>query len=187
MSASARERIVETALGLITEKGLGGVTMSAVADGAGVARQTLYNHFPDVESIVVALLEEHGGAALGQLETLLAATPGAIAKLEQLVRHSVAMAHHGADVAALVSGLSAEAQERIADHTAAYRQVIAGVIEIGVVEGVFRTDLDVELAALVVQRGLDAGGDLVAASGDPAATADLLIGMIRGSLGRGAV
>ena len=39
---------------LVAEEGLGSVTMTAIADRADVARQTLYNHFNDVEQIVIA-------------------------------------------------------------------------------------------------------------------------------------
>jgi AcrR family transcriptional regulator len=45
---SADDRIIDAALSLIGERGLGEVTMVEVARRAGVARQTLYNHYPDV-------------------------------------------------------------------------------------------------------------------------------------------
>lgn len=182
MSSGARDRIVEATLGLITDRGLGGVTMSAVAEASGVARQTLYNHFPDVDAIVVAVMEEHASSALDQLEGLLGVTPDAVGKLGQLVRHSVAMSHHGADVAALSTGLSAQAKEQIGGHEIAYRRVIAQVIEAGITEGVFRADLDPEMASMVVGRALESGAELTDALGEPAEAADLLIGMLLGSL-----
>ncbi len=54
---SHRRRVSETILDatarLIAEQGLS-VTMSAIAERAGIGRATLYKYFPDVESILVA-------------------------------------------------------------------------------------------------------------------------------------
>ena len=55
-------RIVEAALQVIDQAGFSGVTMSSVAARAGVTRQTIYNYFPDVESIVARALTEHSAA-----------------------------------------------------------------------------------------------------------------------------
>ncbi|HEU4894721.1 MAG TPA: helix-turn-helix domain-containing protein, partial [Acidimicrobiia bacterium] len=48
-----RRSIQEAAVRLISERGMPNVAMSAVAEEAGVSRQTVYNHYPDLESIVI--------------------------------------------------------------------------------------------------------------------------------------
>jgi AcrR family transcriptional regulator len=47
-----REAITETAATLVFEHGLRGVTMSQIAERAGIGRATLYKYFPDVDSIL---------------------------------------------------------------------------------------------------------------------------------------
>ncbi|HVV78325.1 MAG TPA: TetR family transcriptional regulator [Pseudolabrys sp.] len=52
--AETRQRIVDAAIVLHTEIGPSKTTFSMVADKAGVQRHTLYAHFPDERSLVMA-------------------------------------------------------------------------------------------------------------------------------------
>ncbi|SFB56735.1 transcriptional regulator, TetR family [Amycolatopsis marina] len=49
-----QDTILETASALVAERGLLSVTMSQIAEKAGIGRATLYKYFPDVEAIVLA-------------------------------------------------------------------------------------------------------------------------------------
>lgn len=49
-----RAAILETTVALVAEHGLASVTMSQIAERAGIGRATLYKYFPDVEAILVA-------------------------------------------------------------------------------------------------------------------------------------
>ncbi len=53
-----REHILRTASELIAARGAAQVTMSAVADTAGVGKGTLYRHFPSKTDLLEALLDE---------------------------------------------------------------------------------------------------------------------------------
>ena len=64
------EAIVDAAWGLVAERGLLAVTMSQVAEAAGIGRATLYKYFSDVESILVAGHERHVTAHLEHLVAL---------------------------------------------------------------------------------------------------------------------
>lgn len=185
MTTSPRDRIVGSALALIAERGLGGVTMTAVAAEAGVSRQTLYNHFADIDEVVVAVLEQHGEAVHDHLRSLLAAIPDPVGKIEQIVRHRMANAGHGDDIALLVAGLSREAQARIAQHSAVDLRMIEQVLEEGVAAGCFRADLDPGSMAAVIQRMLGSASELVESEGDLAAASSVLAAMVLGSLSTG--
>ncbi|MDH3259675.1 MAG: TetR/AcrR family transcriptional regulator [Acidimicrobiia bacterium] len=154
-----QEQIAEAALTLISERGLAGVTMSAVAREAGVARQTLYNHYPDLESIVTAAIEQHERLGLFQARQLLEGHEGAAAKLEQLIRHAVVMGAHGHAPASLESSLSPRAQEGLRIHRSHTREMVIEILEEGVAEGVFRPDLDPEIDAIFIQEVLVPGPD----------------------------
>lgn len=67
---SVREAIMDTAWRLVGEHGLAAVTMSQIAEHAGIGRATLYKYFPDVEAIVIAWHERQIGAHLAQLAAI---------------------------------------------------------------------------------------------------------------------
>ncbi len=49
-----RDAILDTTAALVAEQGLLQVTMSQIAEQAGIGRATLYKYFPDIESILLA-------------------------------------------------------------------------------------------------------------------------------------
>jgi AcrR family transcriptional regulator len=53
----ARDRILETAYELFSRRGIRGVGVDEVIDRAGVAKATLYRHFPSKDALVLAFLE----------------------------------------------------------------------------------------------------------------------------------
>jgi len=67
---AVREAVLDAAAALVGERGVTGVTMSEVAQRAGVGRATLYKYFADVESVLVAWHERQVGDHLRQLATI---------------------------------------------------------------------------------------------------------------------
>ena len=139
---------------LISERGLAGVTMSEVARQAGVARQTLYNHFADVESIVTAVIEQHEQRGSSEVRRLLDGHESAAAKLEQLIRHSVAMSAHSGALTSLEGSLSPGAQEVLRTHRSQTEEIVREVLQEGIAEGAFRPDLDPEADAAFIREVL---------------------------------
>ena len=62
-----RDAILDTTATLVAEQGLRSVTMSQIAEEAGIGRATLYKYFPDVEAILVAW---HERQIVGHLDYL---------------------------------------------------------------------------------------------------------------------
>ncbi|OAN33578.1 TetR/AcrR family transcriptional regulator [Mycolicibacterium iranicum] len=56
-SSTARDRIVITAYELFTHRGINAVGVDEVVEKAGVAKTTLYRHFPSKEDLVLAFLD----------------------------------------------------------------------------------------------------------------------------------
>jgi AcrR family transcriptional regulator len=54
---SARERLIGTSYELFTRRGISDVGIDEVVDKAGVAKATLYRHFPSKDDLVLAFLE----------------------------------------------------------------------------------------------------------------------------------
>jgi AcrR family transcriptional regulator len=101
---AVRDAILDTTAALVAEHGLLAVTMSQIAEGAGIGRATLYKYFPDVESVLLAWHERQIGEHVAQLT---AVRDGAGRPVDQL--RSVLLAygrisretsrHHGCEVA----------------------------------------------------------------------------------------
>ena len=166
-----RDRIMRATFELVAEEGLGTVTMTAIADRADVARQTLYNHFTDVEQIVIAGIEEYNAIGFAHLTELLEATATTEAKLDLLVRHTVAATSHGHAVADLRSALSAEARAHLDQHVTSFRSLIASIIAEGVAAGSLHESIDPGVYAVLIEGLLLAAGDLAMEENDPAVAA----------------
>ena len=163
---SVEDRITHATLELIARHGFGRVTMSAVAGAAGVARQTLYNHYPDVNSIVGAAIERHSAESLQSLESVLAAIDSPAERLDHLVRHSAAVAQHLHGSLALRHGLSQHARSVIEPYSARLRAIIENILREGIAESLFRQDLNPQRDAALLQHLLEGMISLVVAEPD---------------------
>lgn len=166
---STEDRIVHASLALIGEHGLGGVTMSQIADGAGVARQTLYNHYGDIDSIVATMIERHNRESIDLLETLLQVAESPVDKLEQMVRHSASVgahAHHSID---LRDALAAELRSSLREYDILVEEHLSAIIEEGQQAGDFREDLSLSVDTVLVRALLDGIHYLAARLPDQAA------------------
>ncbi len=56
---TTRSRILETAWRLVVKRGVGGVTIGAIARAARVSRQAVYLHFGDRAGVLVAMARHH--------------------------------------------------------------------------------------------------------------------------------
>jgi AcrR family transcriptional regulator len=105
--AAVREAALNATQALVAENGLAAVTMSQVAEKAGIGRATLYKYFPDLQAVLLAW---HEREVTGHLDQLAAAADPAdppAARLEAVLRtyalsqHHARAAHTG-DLAALL-------------------------------------------------------------------------------------
>ena len=174
MADTAADRIIEATFKLVAERGLGSVTMTDVADRAGVARQTLYNHFSDVDQIVVTGIERHAQTGFAHLVDLLKATGTAEAKMELLARYTVAEGSHGHGVEDVRNALSPGARAHLDQHRNDFRVLVASIISNGMADGSFDAALDPEQHAVLVQGLLLSASDLAAEGGDPAKIASVV-------------
>jgi AcrR family transcriptional regulator len=145
-----REAIMEATARLVMERGLAGVSMSQVAEAAGIGRATLYKYFPDVQSIIDAWHGDQISAHLQQLTALVNDDERPEAQLRSVMlayahicahrgRHEpelTVVLHQGTDVAT--------AQARLAE-------LFSGLIDRAAQAGAVRNDVPVdELATFCV-------------------------------------
>jgi AcrR family transcriptional regulator len=81
-----RARILDTAWGLVRERGIGAVTVADIAAATGVSRQLLYVHFENRAGLLVAMARRHdvGSGFAGRAAEARALPP--VAALERLLR-----------------------------------------------------------------------------------------------------
>ena len=89
-----REAILDTTWALVTEQGLLSVTMSEIAQEAGIGRATLYKYFPDVETILSAWHERHVAAHLSHLTELRDQDVDPGVRLESVLQAYARICHH---------------------------------------------------------------------------------------------
>jgi AcrR family transcriptional regulator len=73
---SVNDAILDAAEEVASEAGLGGMTITEVADRAGVAVGTLYNYFPDGDAILSALFRARRRTLAPLIASAFAATKG---------------------------------------------------------------------------------------------------------------
>ncbi len=109
--------ILDATAELIAEHGPLQVTMSAIANRAGIGRATLYKYFPDVESILVAWHGRDFGQHLHRLKALSEIDEITLDRVADIVRAQ--RRHHphrsGADVLGTLAHSLAGAEGVIAD------------------------------------------------------------------------
>jgi AcrR family transcriptional regulator len=71
-----RQQLLDAALGVILEQGYAGVSIEAIARSAGVTRPVVYDHFPNLGTLLGALFEREERSALAQLAQVVPANPG---------------------------------------------------------------------------------------------------------------
>ena len=105
--AAVRDAALDAMGALVAERGLVALTMSQIAEQAGIGRATLYKYFPDAQAVLTAWHERQLTAHLDQLTAAADPAGSAIARLEAALRtyahiqyHSAR--HHGGELGALL-------------------------------------------------------------------------------------
>ncbi|MEX1022336.1 MAG: helix-turn-helix domain-containing protein [Dehalococcoidia bacterium] len=154
-----REAVIEATATLVAERGLLAVTMSEVAERAGIGRATLYKYFPDIESIVLAWHERQIGDHLGHLMKV-SGLPGApdqrlaaVLEAYALIAYESRRQHDG-DFAALL-----HRDQHLVGAEQQLRELVLRLVSDAAAAGLLRPDIPPdELAAYCVHALSAASG-----------------------------
>ena len=155
------------------------VSMSAVAEAAGVSRQTLYNHYPDLESIVLDAAKMQIDTAKTHIEAAIEAAPDAVTALDVFVRGTLA-GPNGRVVTG--SGMSPDREGEVLDLLEPIHQDLRALLVRGVAEGSFRKDLVPEDVSEVMFHMIGAGRRLIAMGRDPQSVTETVGTLIQRSV-----
>lgn len=155
---TVREAILDTTWRLVGERGLAAVTMSLIAEQAGIGRATLYKYFPDVEAILLAWHDRQISAHLEQLTALRDQSADPAQRLRAvLTGYAFLSRHRGGHPGDLASFL-----HRGAHLDAAQKQLIAMVTQLlaqAAEAGAIRTDTAPDQLASYALHALGAAAD----------------------------
>lgn len=91
---TVHDAILDAAWQLVAQHGLLAVTMSQIAERAGIGRATLYKYFPDVEAILYASHQRHVAEHLRHLTELRDGAVDPAERLEAVLRAYAMIAYH---------------------------------------------------------------------------------------------
>lgn len=166
--ATTEDRIIEAPLERIARAGLSSVTMVEVARTAGVARATLYNHYPDVPSILVAAAARHNEQAIAGLHQQLAVADSPAETIRELVRYAAAVSTNGYSLT-MHHGLPSDLRRQLAAFDRELERQLRRAFTEGRARGDFRSSLDPGTTARLVRHMLNGVSELVAEAPDTAA------------------
>lgn len=149
-----RDRILEAAIRLIADEGLAHVTMSLLAERAGVSRATLYHYFPDLDHVLVAWVERQVDRFISDLARKVEGEADPVRRLQVIILDLAtyfAGPDHRMSLEQLGSQALAPATARaVADRMSPLMELVAGCLRSGQAAGLFRPDFDSEIHAELI-------------------------------------
>lgn len=154
---AVREALLDTTAHLVAAHGLAAVTMSKVAEQAGIGRATLYKYFPDVESMLTAWHERQVAEHVHQLIEVRDHASSPADRLEAVLMHyaEICYHHHDGEVVAML-----HRGEHVARAQNQLRALIRDLIVDGVASGQLRDDIAAAELATYCLHALTGAGEL---------------------------
>ncbi|GAB3199259.1 TetR/AcrR family transcriptional regulator [Nocardioides hungaricus] len=137
-----QRRVFEAFAELMAERSFDAISMAAIAERAELGRTSIYHHFPDKESVVVAFASHETERYLDRLRAVLAEADSPADRLRLYVRHQLAEGErfHMGLGPQLYGVLGPESRQAIREHVVAVEDVLRGIIDAGVAGGSFAVD-----------------------------------------------
>lgn len=157
---AVRDAILESTAELAAEHGVRSVTMSQIAEKAGIGRATLYKYFSDVESILLAWHERQITGHLGYLVEVRDQADGTYERLAAVLEAFALVSrefrgHHGTELAALL-----HRDEQVAHAQQQLHDMVRDLVAEGAQAGDFRDDVAPDELATYCLHALTASGAL---------------------------
>jgi AcrR family transcriptional regulator len=137
-----RHEIFHSSVVLILKQGFAGTSMQEIARAAGVGKSTLYDYFPTKDHVLLFVFEEELDNLQEQAEGMAAQDSPVEEKLirilEAQLEYLLNNKNFFTELSMQVMQLGQAGQARIMKKRYSYQDLLRGVLEQGVLEGVFR-------------------------------------------------
>jgi AcrR family transcriptional regulator len=141
MATDTRDTILQVARRLFVQQGYTATSMRQVAEEAGIGKATIYHHFPDKQTIVMAILEKN----IGQMDEALKivqAEADPHRRIQVAAEISIGFLFESADIQQIVRREVPAGRDRIQSGFVAflkeYMALLADAIQRGIEQGIFR-------------------------------------------------
>jgi AcrR family transcriptional regulator len=149
------KKIIQAALELFVRQGYHGTSVDAITRHIGLTKGALYSHFNSKGELFLRLIEEFKTRFLDAMTRQAEEHPGnAVEKLNHIFSFNAAFALENQDLVVFLTFLTTELKVDVEFEPALkkiykeYQRVISQIIRQGIEEGIFRKELDFDLAAL---------------------------------------
>lgn len=126
-----RARLFEALGSLMGEQSFESITMSQIAERAGVGRTAVYNHFADKEVLLLAYMREVTGEFARVLTQRLEAEPDPLMRLRIYIRSHLQMIgrYHVKAGMSLRRHMSGQGASHLHDHAGVVGEVLIGILD----------------------------------------------------------
>ena len=126
-----RTRLFEALGSLMGEQSFESITMSQIAERAGVGRTAVYNHFADKEVLLLAYMREVTGEFARVLTQRLEAEPDPLMRLRIYIRSHLQMIgrYHVKAGMSLRRHMSGQGASHLHDHACVVGEVLIGILD----------------------------------------------------------
>ena len=153
------QQIIQAAVRVFARKGYFSSRVSDIAREAGIAAGTIYLYFRTKEDILITLFREKMSVFVSSMRRAIADEPNAVAKVRRLVHLHFEMLEGDPDLAEVVQVELRQGQKFFrgasSQEIAAYFALIGSVLEEGVGQGHFKSDLPVKVATKMLFGAMD--------------------------------
>ena len=153
------QQIIEAAVRVFAREGYYNSRVSDIAREAGIAAGTIYLYFRTKDDILVTLFRDKMAEFVGALRKAIAGEPDAASKVRRLVSLHFRMLEENPDLAEVVQVELRQGQKFFrgasSQEIGAYFALIGSVLEEGVAERRFRSDLPVKVATKMLFGAMD--------------------------------
>lgn len=153
-----RHEIFQSSVALIFKQGFAATSMQEIARAAGVGKSTLYDYFPTKDHVLLFVFEEELGSMQERAEDLAAQAIPVQEKLTKVLETHLEFLiknkNFNREISLHALHLEQVGQRRILKKRYAYQDLLRGIVEQGVQEGIFRpinTRLTVRLLISMVE------------------------------------
>ena len=153
--ARTEKRILKAALELFVRKGYHGTSISDICTEVGVTKGALYAHFSAKGELLLQLIDEFKSRFIGGMIQALTECEGtALDKIHQVITFNSRFAVENQELCVFQTFLTTELHADVDFEPALrqvyheYRKIIADLVRQGASQGLFKRELDPELAAL---------------------------------------
>jgi len=163
-TSGSRQKLIEATIELMSSRGFEAMGINSILEAAGVSKSNFYYHFKSKEDLCLAALDSMTDAFFSMSDPiLLNKTLSPRRRLEKFLKGMAEMIESECcnkgcpfvNLATETSDFVPAFRERISQYFDRYQQRFADVIQEGIQQGEFRSDVSAKLAAQVLLASMN--------------------------------